>query len=103
MDDSPFQHGPAGDDTGDHRDSELADRPRGDRAVVSDEAEFIGIESIDLGVRCLAEATSALRNGIEYRLDVSRRRGDDAQDFGCGGLLLERFDHLSMSCRERLV
>src|SRR5215475_9425500 len=31
------------------------------------------------------------RHGVEHRLDVCRRAGDDAQDFTRGSLLLQRF------------
>src|SRR5215831_11787496 len=62
----------------------------GDRAVMRGEQQTITFPTEDGGVEGLAQASCALRYGIEHWLDVSRRARDDAQDLARRRLALQR-------------
>ena len=58
--------------------------------MVGDETESVTVQVEDGRVERLAQAGGALHHGIEYRLDVRRRAGDDAEDRAGRRLLRER-------------
>ena len=64
-------------------------RPDGDRTVMGDEEEPVAVLVPDGRVERLAQASGALRHGVEHGLDVGRRARDDAQDLAGRGLLLQ--------------
>ena len=45
----------------------------------------------------LAEPRRALGHGVQHRLEIGRRRGDDPQDLGGRGLLLQRLGDLAVA------
>jgi hypothetical protein len=74
-----------------------ADRTRGDRALVSDEAKPVALDLEDPGIEGVAQTGGAPQHRREHGLDVGRRVGDDAQNLGGGGLL---FSCLTQSARD---
>ena len=54
-------------------------------------AQHVALYAIDLSINRVAQARGTFGNGVQHRLNVRRRAGDDAQDFACRGLLLQRF------------
>ena len=44
----------------------------------------------NLRIGCVAQPRGIFGNGIQHRLDIRRRAGDDAQDFARRRLLLQR-------------
>src|SRR5262249_2259692 len=48
-------------------------------------------------------ANGVLDEGIQYWLEIERRAADDLEDLGGGRLLLQRFEHLSVSLSQRRV
>src|SRR5258705_6682381 len=70
---------------------------------MAEEEEPIAVLTVDGGVERLAEASGALRHGVEHRLDVGGRARDDAEDLARRRLLFEGFGHLLVRRRERLV
>ena len=48
-------------------------------------------------VERLAQASGALRHGVEHGLDVGRRARDDAQDLACRRLLLQRLGQVAVA------
>jgi hypothetical protein len=58
--------------------------------------EQFSVETSDVTMRPVAQPHRAAGNGVEHRLDVGRRTGDHPEDFGGGGLLLQRFGDLGV-------
>ena len=54
----------------------------------SDQAEELDLAQIEVTEAGGAETHRIRQHGVEYRLKVARRTGDDAQHLGGGGLLL---------------
>ncbi len=57
------------------------------------------VDAVDLRVIGLAEPRSAVSDGVEHRLHVGRRAGDDTQDLAGRGLLLERLGQRLLQAR----
>src|SRR5215813_7028110 len=53
--------------------------------------KHIAIDKSDLGIVCITEPCRILGHGVKYRLNISWRARNDAQDFTRRGLLLQRF------------
>ncbi len=51
----------------------------------------------------ITEPGGILRNDIQYRLDIRRRAGDDAQNFAGRGLLFQRFGELTVTLLQLFV
>jgi hypothetical protein len=60
------------------------------------------VELIDHGISRVAQPRSTLCHGVQDRLDISRRTGDNAQDFARGRLLFAGFGELSLACLKLL-
>src|SRR6516225_2771485 len=75
----------------------------GDTVVLSDQMKELTVEAKEVADSCTGEAYSTLDNRIEHRLDVGRRRADDAKNLARRGLLLQCFGHLRVSLCERLI
>jgi hypothetical protein len=88
LDGALVQHRSAVDCAADQWEGEPADGLMRDRVVVGDEAELVAVHAEDRRVDCLAKAGSALRYGIEHRLEVARRARDYVEDLAGRGLLL---------------
>ena len=54
-------------------------------------------QPFDHGIAGLAQPHRALSDGVEHALEVGRRGRDHAQDFGRGGLLLQRLAQLAVA------
>ena len=62
------------------------------------DASWSSVEALDDSQRSASQsAGGALDDGVEHALEVGRRRGDDAQDLGGGGLLLQRLGDLAVA------
>ncbi len=62
-----------------------------DRPVMSDPPKDVTINAVDGCIGCPAKPCGSLGNGIQHRLDISRRAGNDAQDLARRSLLLLGF------------
>src|SRR5262245_53423850 len=65
--------------------------PNRDRSKVRGEAPDIAVNAPNYGIIGFTNPGSALDNGIEHRLYVGRRAGDDTQDLARRRLLLQGF------------
>ena len=50
----------------------------------------VTLDAINLSIICVTQPRGILCNHIQYRLNIRRRAGDDAQDFARRRLLLQR-------------
>ena len=67
----------------------------GPRSVVEgDQAEELAVAQIEVTEAGGAETHRIRQHGVEHRLKLAWRTGDDAQHLGRGGLLLQRFAQL---------
>jgi len=57
--------------------------------LIADEAQYRGRKSAD-------QSLGAVGNGLEHRLHVGWRTGDDLEDFGGGGLTILRGTQLGL-------
>src|SRR5262245_43123062 len=64
------------------------------RVVHGHGAETVALAKVERSEFGLADADCVLKHGLEYGLQLARRRTDDAEDFRSRGLLLERFAQL---------
>src|SRR5262245_4933402 len=62
-----------------------------------DESQGLTLEAKNGGMGGPAEACGTLGHDVHDRLEVGRRAGDDSQDLGGGGLLLEGLGQLAIS------
>jgi hypothetical protein len=65
--------------------------------------EGISLAQVQISQGGLADARRILQNGIENRLQISRRGADDAQHLGGRGLLLQRLIPLAFIQRDLLT
>ncbi len=68
----------------------FARRKRGDRALVGHEAELVTVHLEDRGIGRVAQTGGAPQHCREHGLDIGRGAGDNAQDLGRRGPLLQR-------------
>src|SRR5687768_9397396 len=61
-----------------------------DASEISREPQDVTIKSKNLSVGCFTQPGGVLRDSIQYRLNIGRRAGNDAQDLTRGRLLLQR-------------
>jgi hypothetical protein len=71
--------------------------------MVRSEVEQFTVEPVDSAVGSAAESPRAFRDGVEYRLHISRRVGDHLQDRARRRLPIQRLRHQGMSLREGTV
>ena len=64
---------------------------------VSDEVHRLAVVAEETAEQAVAQPVRALDDGVEHRLDVGGRTGDDAQDLGGGGLLRERLGEVAVA------
>src|SRR5437764_494848 len=86
------------------RDGEFADGSVGDWAAMGGEPELVAVHAEDRGVERLTQASGALCDHVEHRLDVSWRTTDHAEDLGSRRLLSEAIGQLmvaSLQLREQ--
>ena len=62
---------------------------RRDRPKLRNNADVTAVYTPDKHVFCAANTRGILSDGVQHRLDISRRAGNDAQYFTRGGLLLQ--------------
>ena len=62
---------------------------------MSDETEAVAVDLEDRGIEGVAQTGGAPQHRREHGLDVGRGAGDDAQDLGRRGLLLQRLGQCS--------
>jgi hypothetical protein len=62
------------------------------QSVLGCEVDKLSVESEYPAVRGFAQAGHVLGDGIEYRLGIAGRVGDDAEHFGGRSLLLQRLN-----------
>ena len=53
-------------------------------------SQHVTVNLHDVSIGCSAKTRGILRDNIQYRLDIRRRAGDDAQNFARRGLLFQR-------------
>ena len=51
----------------------------------------VPVDAKDQSIACVAKPRSMLRDHVQYRLNICRRTGNDAQDFTRSGLLFQSF------------
>src|SRR5262245_8098352 len=61
-----------------------------DRSIRGYKPTFIAVSTPNCCVACIAKSCGNLRNHVQHRLNVSRRTGNDSQDFTRCSLLLQR-------------
>ena len=92
----------AADRSVDQRDGEFADGSVGDWAVMGGEPELVAVHAEDRGVERLTQASGALCDHVEHRLDVSWRTTDHAEDLGSRRLLSEAVGQLMVASLQLL-
>jgi len=93
----PIHHHSTGDRLTVHRARSIA-CVSGQRSVVGHASDLMTVITINQSILCLAYARGVLGHGIENRLEVGRRAGDDAQNFARRSLLRERLSKVMVSC-----
>ena len=69
--------------------------------MMSDEVNQMAVEPIHTTAEAIAEGDGALGNGVEHRLHVGRRAGDDSQYLACRRLLFQSFGQRALHVRVR--
>jgi hypothetical protein len=91
------QHRSTSDSSADKRKGCFPDGASGNRSVMGYKEEPVAFPAPDVSVGRFTQASRALRYGIEHGPDISRRAGDDAEDFARGGLLLQSFGEVAIA------